>query len=110
MNYNFSGQEIGQEFCDLIKTNITISMRTAFIFSSNMTMISYFNIIINIIIITNPTLQLSLSALVIKFFYFLTTSLQNLFSSIVVTLIKILNCIFVIVCFKRLTKLIINTS
>ena len=73
MNYNFSGQEIGQEFCDLIKTNITISMRTAFIFSSNMTMISYFNIIINIIIITNPTLKLSLSALVIKFFYFLTT-------------------------------------
>ena len=35
--------------------DITISMYRASIFSSDMTMISYFNIIINIIIITDPT-------------------------------------------------------
>ena len=79
-------------------------------FYCDMTMISYFNIIINIIIITNPKFSRLLKIFIVF------SSHHNFFVKIVfhhVTVIftffdytinKILNCIFSLVCIKRLTK------
>ena len=50
--------------------DITISMRRASIFSSDMTMIFYCNITINIVIITGPTFSGVLKILIIIFSYY----------------------------------------
>ena len=78
------------------KIDIAISMCKTSIFSSDMTMISYFNITINIIIIANPTFSRVLKIFIIfsghhKFFvkmFFFVTSLQYLLPSIIL-LIKL---------------------
>ena len=51
MDHNFLCCEIRQEFCDLINVFIIIPTWRAFIFSSDLTMISYFNVTINTSII-----------------------------------------------------------
>ena len=59
MNHNFLGCEIRHEFYDLIIIDITISMYRTSMFFSDVAMISYFNVMVNIIIIIEPTFQLS---------------------------------------------------
>ena len=80
-----------------------------------MTKISYSNIIINIIIVTDRTFSRVLEISIVlfshhKFFvkmlFHHVTAIFTFFDHIIN---KIVNCIFAEVCFKRLTKLIINT-
>ena len=104
-----------RSFLIQFKIDITISECRASIFSSDMTMIFYFNIIINIIIIADPTFNRVLKIFIVlcshrKFF------VKMLFHHVIAistffdhSINKIVNCIFTYVCLKRLTKLIIST-
>ena len=74
----------------------------------------YFNIILNIIIATDPTFRKVLKIFIIffshhkffvKIFFYHVTAIFTLFDHIIN---KIVNCIFTYVSLKRLTKLIIN--
>ena len=85
------------------------------LFSSDMTTISYLNIIINIIAITNPTLSRVLKIFIaffsdrkffVKMFFHYVTAIFIFFDH---TINEVVNCIFAEVCLKRLTKLIIYT-
>ena len=85
------------------------------LFSSYVTMISYFNIIINISIITNLTFSRVLKIYNIffshhKFFFkMFFHRITVIFTFLNRIINKIVNYIFALVYFKRLTKLIINT-
>ena len=76
-------------FVILFKTDITISMHRASLFPSDLTMISYFNISRNVIIVTNPTFSRALKVFIVFFSHhkflikiFFITPLQYLLSSI----------------------------
>ena len=82
---------------------ISLNSSAAFIFSSDITKIFYFNITINIIIVTDLIFGRIFEIFIVFFSYykffvkvFFITSPQYLFSSII------------LLCFKRLTKLISN--
>ena len=82
---------------------ISLNSSAAFIFSSDITKIFYFNITINIIIVTDLIFGRIFEIFIVFFSYykffvkvFFITSSQYLFSSII------------LLCFKRLTKLISN--
>ena len=82
---------------------ISLNSSAAFIFSSDITKIFYFNITINIIIVTDLIFGRIFEIFIAFFSYykffvkvFFITSSQYLFSSII------------LLCFKRLTKLISN--
>ena len=82
---------------------ISLNSSAAFIFSSDVTKISYFNITSNIIIVTDLIFGRIFEIFIVFFSYykffvkvFFITSPQYLFSSII------------LLCFKRLTKLISN--
>ena len=101
-----------RKFLIQFKIDITISMYRTSIFSNDMTIISYFNIILNIIIITNPTFSRALKIFIaffshrkLKYVLYHVTAIFTFFDH---TTNKIVNNIFAQVCFKKLTKLIIN--
>ena len=82
---------------------ISLNSSAVFLFSSDITKTSYFNITINIIIVTDLIFGRIFEIFIVFFSYykffvkvFFITSSQYLFSSII------------LLCFKRLTKLISN--
>ena len=96
------------------KVDITISTCRASIFSCDMTMISYFNIIINKNIIPNPAFNKLLKIFVIffihyKFWEMLYNHIITVFAFFNHTVNKMANSIFTQVWLKSLTELIINT-
>ena len=90
-------------------------MRRATIFSSDMPMISNFNVIISIIIVTDLTFSrvlkicivfFSHQKLFVKMFLHHVTAIFTLLDQIIN---ETVNCISADVCLNRLTKLVINT-
>ena len=91
-------------------------MFRASIFSSDVTMTSYYSIIVNIIIVTNPTFSRVLKLFIVFFSHhrffvrpFFFYHFTAIFSFSDHTTNKIVNWIFSSVFHKRLIKLIINT-
>ena len=104
-----------RNFVIYLKFDITISMcRGASIFSSDVTMMSYFNITINISIITNLAFSRVLKIFIILFSHckFFVKILFHHFTTVLAffnhAINKIVN-IFTQVWLKRLTKCIVNT-
>ena len=81
-------------------------MCRAYLFSSNMTMVSHFITIINLIIVTDPTLveflkfslsSLTIASLFVKNFFYHITTIFTFFDD---TVNKTVNSIFASLCFK----------
>ena len=82
VNHNFLGCETRQEFCNLILDwyyNIYVQS----VFSSNMTMISYFNIIVNIIILKMFIASLVMTISLLKCFFHHATAIFTFFDYII---------------------------
>ena len=105
-----------RHFVIYFNINITVFMCRSSIFSSDMTMISYLNIIINIIIIPNSRFSRYLKILIaffshykffVKMLFHHATAVFTFFDYIIN---KIADYIFSQVCLKILAKLIIITN
>ena len=86
-----------------------------FIFFCDMTMLLYFNMIINIIVAIEPTFIRVLKILIVLFSYhkcFVKTLFQHVNQILTFSdhiNYKFVNCIFIQVSFKRITRFISNT-